>query len=74
MLVTDIPAPLFSHSLGDDAALVPRTPEIADAYHGLVSRNQARLAKCEPWASQESTLDGTRDYLAHLGHGRIDAG
>ena len=39
MLVTDIPAPLFSHSLGDDAALVPRTPEIADAYHKLFSGN-----------------------------------
>jgi ribosomal-protein-serine acetyltransferase len=70
--VSEIPAPLFSHSLGEDAALVPKMPEIADAYHELFSRNQERIARWESWASQESSPGGMRDYLVHLGQGWIN--
>lgn len=70
--MTAIPAPLFSHPLGEDAALVPKMPEITDAYHELFSRNQERIARWEPWASQESSPGGMRDYLVHLGHGWVN--
>lgn len=58
--------------LGTDAALLPRTPAIIDAYHELLVANQQRLACWEPWASDPLTPDGTRAYLDGSARGWID--
>jgi hypothetical protein len=36
---------MFSCPLGDDAALLPRTAAISDAYHELQAANHERLAR-----------------------------
>ena len=49
--MTTIPPPMFRFPLSDEAALVPRTPLIAEAYHELLAANHERLARWEPWAA-----------------------
>jgi len=61
--VTAIPPPLFSFSLGDGEALVPRTPALAEAYHDLLVANRERLARWEAWALTPPVLAETRAFL-----------
>lgn len=61
--MTVIPRPMMSCPLGDDAALILRTPSIADAYHELLLANYDRLARWEPWAASPPALDQTRSFL-----------
>lgn len=44
---------LFTWPLGDDEALIPRTPAIADALFALVRANFPRLGQWFPHAYQE---------------------
>lgn len=53
---------MFSCPLGDDAALLPRTAAISDAYHELQAANHERLAR-RGWAAAPPTPDGTRSLL-----------
>lgn len=62
----------FVLPLGADAALLPRTPAITDAYHELLVANQQRLARWERWAAQPPTVAGTRSFLERSAHGWID--
>ncbi len=61
--MTTIPPPMFSFPLSGEAALVPRTPSITNAYHDLLAANHARLARWEPWAVEPPVLDETRAFL-----------
>jgi ribosomal-protein-serine acetyltransferase len=61
--VTAIPPPLFSFSLGDGEALVPRTPALAEAYNDLLVANRERLARWEAWALTPPVLAQTRSFL-----------
>lgn len=58
-------AALFRYPLGDDAVLLPRTPELAEAYHEVTVANLERLGRWNPPASEPPTLEQTR--------GRIEA-
>ncbi|GAA2134980.1 GNAT family protein [Kitasatospora kazusensis] len=51
--------PLFSFPLGDGAVLLPRTPDLLDAYQELLAANQERLARWEPWAVELPTPEAT---------------
>ncbi len=55
--------PLFSLSLGDDAALILRTADLAEAYNEVLAVNNERLARWEPWAAELPVLEETRAYL-----------
>jgi ribosomal-protein-serine acetyltransferase len=46
--VSTVTAALFTWTLGDDAALIPRTVAIAEAYHALLEVNYERLAHWFP--------------------------
>jgi len=59
---------MFTFPLGADAALLPRTAALTEAYHELLAANQERLARWEPWATQPLTPDGTRSFLEASGH------
>ena len=61
--MTTIAPPMFLFPLSDEAALVPRTPLIAEAYHQLLAANHERLARWEPWAVSPPVLDETRAFL-----------
>ena len=61
--MTAIPPPMFRCPLSESAALVPRTPLIAEAYHQLLAANHERLARWEPWALAPPALDETRSFL-----------
>lgn len=69
---TVIPAPLFRHPLADDAALVLRTPAIADQYHALIVANLERLALWEPWAVDEPTPESTRVVVEAAGRAWLE--
>ncbi|MER5636876.1 GNAT family protein [Kitasatospora sp. NPDC002227] len=55
--------PMFVHPLGEDAALIPRTPDLAEPYHAVLSANLARLARWEPWALSEGSVADTAGFL-----------
>ena len=57
--MTTIPPPMFSFPLSGEAALVPRTPLLTDAYHALLAANHERLARWEPWAVNQPVLEET---------------
>lgn len=61
--MTTIPPPMFSFPLSDDAALVPRTPSLAEPYHDLLAANHERLARWEPWAATPPVLADTRSFI-----------
>jgi ribosomal-protein-serine acetyltransferase len=61
--VTTIPQPMFSFPLAEGAALVPRTPALAEAYHDLLAANHERLARWEPWAVAPPVLAETRAFI-----------
>jgi RimJ/RimL family protein N-acetyltransferase len=63
---------MFSFPLSGEAALVPRTPLLADAYHALLAANHERLARWEPWAVNPPVPDETRSFLEASARNWID--
>lgn len=71
--MSTVPAALFSCPLGDDAALIPRTIAIAEAYQALLAANYARLAHWFPGAfDTPPTLEKTRADLERAGRAWLD--
>ena len=54
---------MFQLAVDHDIALVLAEERHAPAMTELIQRNQARLARWEPWAEQPATLDATREYI-----------
>jgi ribosomal-protein-serine acetyltransferase len=69
--VSTVVTAMFSCPLGDDAALLPRTAAISDAYHELLTANHERLAR-QGWAAEPPTPDGTRSFLDESGRAWIE--
>jgi len=63
--VSTVVTAMFSCPLGDDAALLPRTAAISDAYHELLAANHQRLA----WVTvhTEAANQRSRVLAARLG-------
>lgn len=70
--MSTVAAALFTFSLGEDAALLPRTSAIADAYHELLAANVERLARWLPGLGALPSLDETRAELARRGQAWLD--
>lgn len=68
MLVTA----MFRFPLGEDAALLPQTAALTEAYHELLAANQERLARWEPWAAQPPTPERTRALLEATGRAWLE--
>jgi ribosomal-protein-serine acetyltransferase len=54
---------MFALNVDDDLTLVLAEDRHARVMTDLIVRNQARLARWEPWAEQAATLEGTRAYI-----------
>jgi ribosomal-protein-serine acetyltransferase len=54
---------VFSLPVDDEITLVLAEDRHARVMTDLIVRNQARLARWEPWAEQPATLEGTRAYI-----------
>jgi ribosomal-protein-serine acetyltransferase len=54
---------VFALPVDDEITLVLAEDRHARVMTDLIVRNQARLARWEPWAEQGATLDGTRAYI-----------
>ena len=54
------------------AALIVKSPAIAEPYHALMVANQSRLAQWEPWAANPMVLAETRAHLARSTAGWSD--
>jgi ribosomal-protein-serine acetyltransferase len=54
---------MFHLDVDDDIVLILAEERHAQVMTDLIVRNQARLARWEPWAEQPATLDGTRAYI-----------
>src|SRR5437016_6974499 len=54
---------MFQLVVDDEIALVLAEERHAQAMTDLIVRNQARLARWEPWAEQPATLEATRAYI-----------
>jgi ribosomal-protein-serine acetyltransferase len=54
---------MFQLDVDDDVTLVLAEDRHAQAMTDLIVRNQARLARWEPWAEQPATLESTRAYI-----------
>jgi len=54
---------MFRIVVDDEVSLVLAEERHAQAMTELIVRNQARLARWEPWAEQPATVDGTRAYI-----------
>ena len=54
---------MFQLPVDDDLALVLAEERHAEVMTALIARNQARLARWEPWAEQAPTVEGTRAYI-----------
>jgi ribosomal-protein-serine acetyltransferase len=54
---------VFALPVDDDITLVLAEDRHARVMTDLIVRNQARLARWEPWAEQPATLEGTRAYI-----------
>src|SRR5919199_2838755 len=54
---------MFQLPVDDEIALVLAEERHAEAMTRLIQRNQARLARWEPWAEHPATVDGTRAYI-----------
>ena len=68
-----VPAALFRCPLGEDAALIPRTVAIAEAYQALLEANHARLARWFPGAfDTPPTLERTCAELERGGRAWLD--
>jgi ribosomal-protein-serine acetyltransferase len=69
--VSTVVTAMFSCPLGDDAALLPRTAAISDAYHELQVGNHERLAR-RGWAAEPPTPDDTRSLLEESGRAWLE--
>ena len=63
---------MFTFRLGADAALLPRTAALTEAYHEMLAANQQRLARWEPWAAQPPTPESTRSFLEASGRAWLE--
>ncbi|MDQ6670114.1 MAG: GNAT family N-acetyltransferase [Chloroflexota bacterium] len=54
---------MFQLRVDDQIALVLAEERHAEAMTDLIKRNQARLARWEPWAEQPASVDSTRAYI-----------
>ena len=54
---------MFSLRVDGEITLVLAEERHAQVMTDLIVRNQARLARFEPWAEQPATLEGTRAYI-----------
>ena len=54
---------MFQLDVDDEIALVLAEERHAQVMTDLIVRNQARLARWEPWAEQPATLESTRAYI-----------
>ena len=54
---------MFQLRVDDEITLVLAEERHAQVMTDLIARNQARLARWEPWAEQPATLDSTRAYI-----------
>lgn len=54
---------MFHLEVDDEIVLVLAEERHAQAMTDLIRRNQARLARWEPWAEQPATLESTRAYI-----------
>jgi ribosomal-protein-serine acetyltransferase len=54
---------MFQLVVDDEVSLVLAEERHAQAMTDLILRNQARLARWEPWAEQPATVEGTRAYI-----------
>jgi len=71
--VSTVTAALFTWPLGDDAALIPRTVAIEEAYQALLEVNYERLAHWFAGAfEQPPTLEGTHADLARDSHAWLE--
>jgi RimJ/RimL family protein N-acetyltransferase len=70
--MSTVTAALFTLSIGDDAALLPRTPAIAEAYQELLTANFERLTQWLPGMGALPSLDETRAELAGRGQAWLD--
>jgi ribosomal-protein-serine acetyltransferase len=55
--------PGFALPVTGDVALQLAEVRLAAAYHAMIERNRARLARWERWAETPSPLEGTRAWL-----------
>jgi RimJ/RimL family protein N-acetyltransferase len=70
--MSTVAAALFTFPLGDDAALLPRTPAIAEAYQELLAANFDRLLRWLPGMGELPSLEQTRADLARRGQAWLD--
>ncbi|HEY4021356.1 MAG TPA: GNAT family protein [Pseudonocardiaceae bacterium] len=71
--MSTVTAAMFTFSLGDDAAaLLPRTPQIAEAYQELLIANFDRLLRWLPGLDELPSLEQTRADLARRGEAWLD--
>ena len=71
--VSTVTAALFTWPLGDDAALIPRTVAIAEAYQALLEVNYERLAHWFPGAfDKPPTPEGTHVELERSGQAWLE--
>jgi ribosomal-protein-serine acetyltransferase len=71
--LSTVTAALFTWPLGDDAALIPRTVAIAEAYQALLEVNYERLAHWFPGAfDQPPTPEGTHADLERSGQAWLE--
>jgi RimJ/RimL family protein N-acetyltransferase len=70
--VSTVTAALFTCSLGDDAALIPRTVAITEAYQALLEVNYERLARWFPGFGTPPALEGTRAALRRRGQAWLE--
>src|SRR3954468_25078655 len=54
---------MFQIVVDDEISLVLAEERHAQTMTDLIVRNQARLARWEPWAEQPATLESTRAYI-----------
>jgi ribosomal-protein-serine acetyltransferase len=54
---------MFQLAVDNEVSLVLAEERHARVVLDLITRNQRRLARWEPWAEQPQTLDGTRAYI-----------
>ncbi|MEU5836414.1 GNAT family protein [Streptomyces diacarni] len=62
-----VTAALYTWPLGGDAALIPRTPVITEAYQALLETNYERLARWFPGFDKTPTVEETRADLQRRG-------
>ena len=70
--MSTVASALFTFSLGEDAALLPRTPAIAEAYQELLTANFERLVRWLPGLDELPSIEQTRVDLARRGQAWLD--